>query len=406
MRSALRWLSSLLFGVPCALLTLAATAEAQAEPAATSSSATTPAPGAVAAPVEDRSGAAPVLSEAQKQWDARYASARAQVLDGEFAEAGRALAELAAAAPDAERARVASELGSIARAWQSRGVHLVNAPLEAREAKAQGRRKRSMDEISGLYLQAVPYGVLTSLTVSALAEADTEAGIFFPMVLFTGASLGAVAMLDQTRLNYGVPQAIVAGSYIGVEEGALGLWIASDSGADLGRKGVLGTLWSATTVGAIGGGLLSGNLGTTPGQASYVHSGGLWTGLTALLLSFGVAPRDDVHRGLVSGVGYNVGLLAATLTAGAVQPRVSRVRFLDLGAVAGGLTAVGLLAGAGADEQAAGFGVALGVVGGMATTWYLTRDFSPDTPDVPGLDVHASLAPVRGGAVLGLNGTW
>src|SRR5205085_1697440 len=58
------------------------------------------------------------------------------------------------------------------------------------------------------------------------------------------------------------------------------VWYNSRKGErDLETKAESTLVWSLSTVGAVGGGLLGSALGTTPGRSSWVGSTALWTGL-------------------------------------------------------------------------------------------------------------------------------
>ncbi|MGC4090951.1 MAG: hypothetical protein QM756_24370 [Polyangiaceae bacterium] len=122
--------------------------------------------------------------------------------------------------------------------------------------------------------------------------------------------------------------------------------------------------------------------------------------------------RDD-HALLAAAIGVNAGAVFGMFTAGDVSPSIARVRYLDLGAIGGGLTLGGLfLAAGGKDTSASGLAgsTALGVAAGLATAWYATRgmtqDLGPETAKQASLleAIRPTIAPTSGGALLALQG--
>jgi hypothetical protein len=247
--------------------------------------------------------------------------------------------------------------------------------------------------------------------------------------------VGAVALLDSGRpLRYGVPQSITTGLYIGLEEGIVWTLWNNAQGSDMRISDgkVLATMvWGLSTVGAIGGGLLGSALSATPGRASWVHSSAIWTGAIAGLL-VGAATGDQPFNTIdfsqpdlrgrnayfAAGIGLNAGALGGMLTAGSVSPSVSRVRFLDLGALAGGVVLGGLYVAA-ADQSSnlqAGLGMtALGIAGGLSIAWILTNGMDKDDPEAgrtpsptaagrPMFSWHPTILPAPSGMQVGIVG--
>jgi hypothetical protein len=125
--------------------------------------------------------------------------------------------------------------------------------------------------------------------------------------------------------------------------------------------------------------------------------------------------QQDETALLAAAIALNAGAIGGAFAAGPVSPTIARVRFLDLGGIAGGLTFGGLYV-AGADRNADGQGffgaTAAGIATGLVTAWFATRNmtldrFEPksDAESADALVVRPSLSPVRGGAVLGLAGS-
>jgi hypothetical protein len=118
---------------------------------------------------------------------------------------------------------------------------------------------------------------------------------------------------------------------------------------------------------------------------------------------------------LAADIGLNAGAIGGLLAAGPVSPSIARVRFLDIGGIAGGLLAGGLYAAAAdknAQTQPAFAVTALGIAGGLGIAWYATQGMPADRLEEKekaaasrtALDLQPTLAPVAGGATLGVAG--
>lgn len=110
------------------------------------------------------------------------------------------------------------------------------------------------------------------------------------------------------------------------------------------------------------------------------------------------------------------------MTAGSVSPSIARVRFIDLGGLAGGLVGLGLYATAADDSlglQPTLWSLNLGTAAGLGLAWLLTTNMEPDrgadsesddarTPTLwqALLRARPMLLPVENGGQLGMVGTW
>lgn len=97
-------------------------------------------------------------------------------------------------------------------------------------------------------------------------------------------------------LPYGVPQSIVSGMYIGLEQGLVwSLWNqASVDRADEWEDTTVATVvWGSASAGALAGGIVGATAGTTPGRASFVGSASLWGAGLAGLTVAALSPDDD-----------------------------------------------------------------------------------------------------------------
>ena len=352
--------------------------------------------------------------------------ARERLLAGAFAEARQLFADLAATATTAIDRTIAEELEQVARSWASRELVLVRrADLGESSAGAKIAGERTADEAAVLYTNAVIYGLGTGLWIDFLTEPNSLAAAILPGLGLAGAAAGAVAAVDSTkRLRYGVPQSIVSGMYIGLGEGlVLTLWNQARvyRADEWSSKTAATVVWGMATAGAAAGAIVGTVGGTTPGRASFVGSAAMWSGLVAGLMVGAATPDDDQqddHALLAAAIGLNAGAVAGVLAAGPVSPSIARIRFLDLGGLAGGLAAGGLyLSAAGEESTSSGFMglTALGMVGGLTTAWVATAgmpsdrlsDEIPRSSSGPGsflTTATASLTPTPGGATLALRG--
>jgi hypothetical protein len=364
----------------------------------------------------------PVAPGEDGSWRFRYGVARERLLAGDFADAADRFDVLVGEAGDPHDKELAASMRDLARSWSGRGLALVKRnALGETPLTAKSVGERTTDEIAQLYANSITYGIGSGLWVGEHTRANNASGVVLPMLLFSGAAAGTVALLDIGHpLRYGVPQSIVSGMYFGFEEGLLlSLWNQSGSYSSHWQdSAVADVIWVASTAGAVGGGLLGSQLGTTPGRASFVGSAALWSGAIVGLVA-AAATSDGASRGqtgwLAADVGLNAGALGGLLAASPVSPSIARVRFLDIGGVAGGLLGAGLYwaaANNNTDAQAFSGVTALGIAGGLTIAWFATQGMPADRLDDPekpttartALDLQPTLAPVQGGATLGVAG--
>jgi hypothetical protein len=340
-------------------------------------------------------------------WDERYRHAKTALADGHASAAAEEFAALVEAAPTPEAAALARELLAVARATARR--------IEP----GAGAHIRTNDELTVLYTSAFVYGLGTSTWVVLLTEPRNFALALVPFAAFTTAAVGGVAVSDDYRpFRRGVPHAIAAGLFLGSGEAvlAVGLQHAAASRADpasrWGTNAVATAVWAGATAGGLAGGAIGYLREPTPGRVSFTTSAGIWSGLVAGFAgaALDARARTRTETGFIAGsVGYNLGIASGVMVAPLLAPSVARVRFGDLGAVAGGLVAGGAYAVAAEEHATArgglGFG-ALGAAAGFGLTWWLTRGMPGDTPAEAGSSgsLRALAAPTPGGFTLGLSG--
>jgi hypothetical protein len=340
------------------------------------------------------------------------------LIAGDFVRAHELFAELVKTATSPADHALASEFEALAATWALRDLAFVRrSDLGESQLSAKAAGERTTDEIAVLYTNAVFYGLGTGAFVDVHTEPKSTAGAILPALGFAGAAVGTVALVDVNHpLHYGVPQSIVSGMYIGLEEGlAWTFWNqARTYRADEWKgKTIADVIWLFSTAGAVGGGLVGTLRGTTPGRASFVGSSALWAGLVAGLFAGAVSPEDDQQDDralLASAIGLNVGAVGGALAAGPVSPSIARVRFLDLGGIGGGLLFGGLYLAA-ADKKLEGRGLmgatAFGSAIGLGVAWYATSGMPADRierSDRGSRPAMASIAPIRGGAMLAFGG--
>jgi len=356
-------------------------------------------------------------------WSSRYTVARGHLIAGEFAAARAGFVELARSARNEADRTLANELTALAWEWARRDLAFVRrSDLGESQLNAKALNERTTDEIAVLYGTAALYGLGTGAWVSAQTEPDTASMVILPALGLGAAAAGAVALVDGHRkLHYGVPQSIVSGMYIGLEEGIVwALWNqARTARADEWQgKTVATVIWGMSTAGALAGGVVGQWRGSTPGRASFVGSAAMWSGLISGLTAGASFPHDVAQddRALLAGaMGLNIGAVLGAIAAGPVSPSIARVRFLDLGAIAGSVVFGGVyvaLADRHAEDKALMGSIALGATAGLASAWFATQGMSPDRTE-SGLTnaasgalnrVSTSILPTAGGAMLAVRG--
>ncbi|MBL8716659.1 MAG: hypothetical protein JNL79_11720 [Myxococcales bacterium] len=354
-------------------------------------------------------------------WSAQYVEARAAMLAGRFIECRSVAEALVAQSGTATERALATELAHVCGTLAVKDYTFVRRQDLGDSTVAQRATGiRTTDELVLLYSNAVVWGIGTGGWIAVLAEPREPAGIVLPMLGIGGLAATLVWVADRGKgLPYGVPQSMVSGLYLGFYEGlAWTLWNQARSRrVDLWEASTIATIiWGTATAGAIAGAVIGGS-GTTPGRAAFVESTGLWSGVLGGLFAAALYGKDDRSDGrddaalLTGALALNAGAIGGALLARTVSPTIARVRFLDLGGIAGGLVAGGLYwASLGRRDDANVVAVTgltgLGIAAGLTTAWFLTTDLPRDEPTSK--PVAASFAPtvmpVHGGATLGIAG--
>jgi hypothetical protein len=357
----------------------------------------------------------PTADSTAAGWHLRYDQARSALLAGRFEEADREFSALQYGAPTPIDRSLAIEFASFARSEIARRKPQEQPSL------------RTSDELAVLYTTAVFYGLGTSGWFDLQLKPQSFGAAFLPFAVITPAAVGIVALADNYRpLRHGIPQSIAAGLYLGFGEG---LWLVAYQNAyashhtdtaNWGSSRVATALWISSTVGAVAGGAIGALRRPTPGRVSFTSSTTIWGGLISAFATSALV-QDQNHRSessyLVGAIGYNVGLVGGLLFGPAIAPSVWRVRFTDLGGLAGALLGGGASALITKDftSRTSMGAAAIGGVVGLGLTWLATSGMPPDRSHDqlrPGVasrptglaSLQPTLAPTRGGFVAGLTG--
>jgi hypothetical protein len=341
-------------------------------------------------------------------WRQRFERARAALVEQRFSAAEEEFKALEQSAANDQERHLAHELEELARLG------------EDKRSQAEQPAQRTGDELGALYTTAALYGIGTAAMVTLQFEPKTFGGALLPFVVFIPAAVGGIALIDSYRpFPHGVPQALASGVYLGLTEA---LWLVGYQRAhadlDPGSKPwrserVSLVLWAGSTAGGIVGGLVGAVRRPTPGRVSFTASTGLWSGVLSAFAASALEPQSH-HRSqtayLAGAIAYNVGLLAGITLGPSVAPSVARVRFVDLGGLAGALLGAGgyaLIAQQG-NSRGSLAAAAIGGALGLGISWWGTTgmpaDHSHDRLGSALGSLHPTLAPTHGGFVAGLVG--
>lgn len=281
----------------------------------------------------------------------------------------------------------ASELARLVRARRGPGQQLALAA-----ASVAGPESPSTGARASLTVVQTLHGAVQGVFLCAIADCDTRAGVAASLL---GASVGAASslLLTQNGLTTGQSGAINSGTLWGLWFG-LATLVALDLDDDAAYASVM--IGGAAFTGA--GILLAQFARPTAGQVSMANSGGLWAGVVMALL-LATSDSSDTEAFFAVEIGTTaVGLLSLGLLAHSFPVSQGRVLIIDAGGILGGL--VGASVTYLADENAGDailIGTSLGVLAGLGTAAYLTRDF--DAPDAPQATVVPALMGREGAGV-------
>lgn len=356
------------------------------------------------------------------QWRAFYERGKAAMATGAFPLASRMLNDVARQAPDPTLQTQARELADLATYW-SRNRYILTPPMNTlppgMRPKAFLPNERSIDELAFLYTNSLVWGTGFGVVLGFAADNSDASTFFLPAIGMSALGAGAVALMDVKfgPIPYGVPQSITSGMYMGFEAGFyLAAILEGERVVTRDEEKIFpGLVWGSMTAGMVIGGLVSTTSPTTPGRASFTSTGALWGGLLSSLVTVGFTGSDFSSAPFVTGlIGGAAGGVTTGLLGQSLSPSIARVRFIDVGAIGGGLVFGGLYASLAdrPDEQALAFLTSAGIVAGIATAAYLTNDMERDeprrgnTPKAAEWRMTPYMMPQPGGGTLGFSGTF
>ena len=296
----------------------------------------------------------------------------------------------------------APELARLARTRMEPGARLAQDTLArpvVAEPESPSKEGPSKGARASLTVVQTLHGITQGILLCSIS--NCQDGRAYVAVSLLGGGAGAAISLLATRsgMTQGQAAAINSGTVWG-----FGYGLASMSSFDLDGESATGAVM-AGALGFTGLGILVAEFARpTAGQVSLANSGGLWAGVVAGLVMATQSGETRDFIAIEQGV-VGAGLLTFALVGRNLDISQGRVLLIDAGGILGGL--VGLSAMFLALDSDHGdallVGTAVGVLAGLGTATFLTRDFdAPD--DVPTVSVVPATLGRHGGlglAVLG-----
>ncbi len=360
-------------------------------------------------------------AELVAQWQSVYERGKAALAAGAFPLASRMLNDVALRAPDPALRAQARELGQLASYWTQNRLTLmpmVNTLPPGETPMAALEDKRSIDELAILYGNTLVWGTGFGIAVGFASDNADASTFFLPAIGMSALGAGALAFMDLRHgpLPYGVPQSITSGMYMGLVAGIYVSGILEGENLVQNSEEIYpGLVWGSMTAGALVGGLVGATVPITPGRASFTSSGAIWGGVLTSLITLGFNDDDFTSGPFITGlIGATAGSVTTGLLGSSMSPSIARVRFIDVGAISGGLVFGGLYASLAdrMDGQAFSFITSAGVVAGLATSFWLTNGMDRDEPRRGNLRKTSTwqaspfMTPQPGGGTMGLSGTF
>lgn len=287
----------------------------------------------------------------------------------------------------------AGELARLARTRLGPGAKLAEAALLTAPEKPSGFARGS------LVVWQTGHGATQGALLCGIIDCDGRGYLAASLI---GAGVGAAVSLygtQETGVTSGQSAAINSGTTWGVWYGLAAVQVFEIEDEDA-LATVMGSTLSLTGAG-IAVALLTN---PTAGQVSLANSGGLWSGVITALILAAVGGDDLSDFFAVESVVTGVGITSFAVLSQSLPVSRGRMLLIDSGGILGGLLGAATVALLGADDgEPIAVGAAVGAVGGLALTAYITRDF--DGPSTPAPEV--AVAPTvmgRGGVGLALGG--
>lgn len=267
-------------------------------------------------------------------------------------------------------------------------------------------------EIVSLYATGSLWGTGFGVWLAGTAIRDRAGAhtVILPL-LGLGGGIAAAALIQRNgEVRRGRALAVHAGMWLGLTAG-IGLtgaaeWKFNRDGLNLGSHALFG----GATLGMIAGAGVAALTDARPGSVGFTFSMGLWTAYAGAMIE-SAARTMGRDRFPAAGIliGEGVGIATGMILSSMLEPTAAQARWMDLGGLCG--ASAGLLAGAAVKRaDAAPF---LGSLGGMLTGVLLgyflgapseeDRQRNRERDGVRGVRPSAFVAPVEGGAVMGLS---
>ncbi|AFE03624.1 hypothetical protein COCOR_00658 [Corallococcus coralloides DSM 2259] len=340
-----------------------------------------------------------VASEEACAADSDYAAGFDALVRGQDAQALELLERVMLVCPGHP---YAPELARLARTRLEPGARLARDTL-ARPVVAESETSvegPSKGARASLTVVQTLHGITQGILLCEIS--NCQDGRAYVAVSLLGGGAGAAISLLATRsgLTQGQAAAINSGTVWG-----FGYGLASIGSFDLDGDSSTGAVM-AGALGFTGLGILVAEFARpTAGQVSLANSGGLWAGVvTGLLLATQSNGDTRAFFGIEQGV-VGAGLITFALVSRHLDISRGRVLLIDAGGILGGLVGLSALFLALDSDHGDALlvGTAAGVLAGLGTATFLTRDFdAPD--DVPTVSVVPATLGRHGGlglAVLG-----
>ena len=296
------------------------------------------------------------------------------LVQGEDARAVESLERVLEACPQHP---YAPELTRLARARLNPGAKLAQETL-ARPPQAEGT---SQGARASLAILQTMHGITQGILLCTIAGCDDSRAYVAVSLLGGGAGTAASLLLTRSGLTPGQAAAINSGTVWG-----FGYGLASIGSFDLDGDNAT----ASVMVGALGftglGLLIAEFAQPTAGQVSLANSGGLWAGVVAgMLMATNNNGDERVFFGIEQGV-VAAGIVTFALISRDLDISHGRVLLIDAGGILGGLLGASVLFLVDAEQDADVFlvGTSVGVLAGLGTATFLTRDYDArdDAPTV------------------------
>ena len=247
------------------------------------------------------------------------------------------------------------------------------------------------------------HGIAIGVETALILEVDDVRAVVALLLAGGGAGLTASLLYQADEgITPGHTAALNSGTYWGAWHGGamLGIFDYNSTPAAAGTMVV-------AQLGGLGiGEVLYRTLEPTAGDVSMATSAGVWAG-ALMFFAHGANEFDASAKTTLTTmlIASDVGLVAGAFASKYYPMSRSRSLVVDAGGIVGTLVGAGIpLLVQGDDPSATAVfgGAGVGAVTGLATSYYLTRNW--DAPEDLALDLM--VLPVEGGATVGLSGQW